>query len=66
MRHAEAELQLWLANDRIERRQREAEMAGLLPGGASPARSIRRIAGESLIGAGRRILPQERQASRAY
>ena len=34
MRHADAELQLWLANDRIAREQHDAELARLVLTGA--------------------------------
>ncbi len=67
MRHAEPELHLWLANDGIERRQREAELAGLLPAGPSATTRLRRRAGQALIDAGQRLLPAHNpQRSRAY
>ena len=36
MRHADAELQLWLANDRIAREHREAELAALVRSARTP------------------------------
>ena len=57
MRHAEAELQLWLANDRISRDQRDAELARLLRdgrhGGETP--TLRQRAGTALIAFGERL-----------
>ena len=67
MRHAEAELQLWLANDRISREQRDAELAHLIRsgrhGGETP--TLRQRAGTALIAFGERLagIRTEAQAS---
>jgi hypothetical protein len=57
MRHADAELQLWLANDRISREQRDAELARLVRdarhAGGTP--TIRQRAGTALIAFGERL-----------
>jgi hypothetical protein len=54
MRHADAELQLWLANDRITRERHEADLQRLARlGGESP--SLRRRAGQAVIAAGQRL-----------
>ena len=57
MRHADAELQLWLANDRISREQHEAELARLVRdgrhGGETP--TLRQRAGTALIAIGERL-----------
>ena len=57
MRHADAELQLWLANDRISREQHEAELARLVRdgrhGGEMP--TLRQRAGTALIAFGERL-----------
>ena len=57
MRHADAELQLWLANDRISREQRDAELARLARdgrhGGETP--TLRQRAGTALIALGERL-----------
>ena len=57
MRHAEAELHLWLANDRITREQRDAELARLARdgrhGGETP--TLRQRAGTALIAFGERL-----------
>ena len=57
MRHAEAELQLWLANDRISREQRDAELARLARngrhGGETP--TLRERAGTAFIAFGERL-----------
>lgn len=54
MRHADAELQLWIANDRIAREQREAELASLVRDGAGMP-SIRQRAGQAMIALGARL-----------
>jgi hypothetical protein len=54
MRHADAELQLWLANDRIAREQREMEMAQLVRA-ASASPTIRQRAGQAVIALGERL-----------
>ena len=54
MRHADAELQLWLANDRIAREQHEMEMAHLLRAG-SERPTIRQRAGQAMISLGERL-----------
>ena len=48
MRHADAELQLWLANDRIAREQHEVEMAHLVRA-RSETPTIRQRAGQAFI-----------------
>lgn len=64
MRHADAELQLWLANDRIERDLRDAELASLVRhGGGSP--SMRRRAGQAFIALGERLAGDSRYAEPA-
>jgi hypothetical protein len=61
MRHADAELQLWLANDRISREQRDAELARLVRGRRRDARhdgeipTLRQRAGTALIAFGERL-----------
>jgi hypothetical protein len=54
MRHADAELQLWLANDRIAREYHEAEMARLARDG-SETPTLRRRAGQAMIALGERL-----------
>ncbi len=54
MRHADAELALWLANDRIAREQRESELAQLVRHG-SEIPSLRRRAGSAIIALGERL-----------
>ena len=54
MRHADAELALWLANDRIAREQREMEMARLARAG-SETPTIRQRAGQAVISLGERL-----------
>ena len=54
MRHADAELQLWLANDRIAREQREMEMARLVRAGMETT-SLRQRAGQAFIWLGERL-----------
>ena len=54
MRHADAELQLWLANDRISREQHDAELAKLVShGSATP--TLRQRAGRAVIALGERL-----------
>jgi len=54
MRHADAELALWLANDRIAREQHEMEMAHLVRAG-SERPTIRQRAGQAVISLGERL-----------
>jgi hypothetical protein len=54
MRHADAELQLWLAHDRIAREYHEAEMARLARDG-SETPTLRRRAGQAMIALGERL-----------
>ena len=54
MRHADAELQLWLANERIAREQHEMEMAHLVRAGSGRP-SIRQCAGQAVISLGERL-----------
>ena len=64
MRHADAELQLWLANDRIARERHEAEMARLVRrGGETP--TLRRRAGQAVIAIGERLAGDVRPAGEA-
>ena len=51
MRHADAEIQLWIANDRIAREQHEAELARLVSH-ASETSSLRQRAGRAVISLG--------------
>lgn len=60
MRHADAELQLWIANDRIAREQREAELASLVRDGSGMP-SIRQRAGQAVIALGERLAGDRRQ-----
>jgi hypothetical protein len=55
MRHADAEIQLWLANDRIAREHREAELAALVRSAKTPANSVRERAGHAVIAFGERL-----------
>jgi hypothetical protein len=64
MRHAEAELQLWLANDRIAREHHEAEMARLARDG-SETRTIRQRAGQAVIALGERLAGGTRPVGKA-
>lgn len=64
MRHADAELQLWLANDRIAREQHEVEMARLVRAGSDPT-SLRRRAGQAVISLGERLAGDARPAGEA-
>jgi hypothetical protein len=54
MRHADAELALWLANDRIAREQHEVEMAHLVRAG-SETPTLRQRAGQAVISLGKRL-----------
>jgi hypothetical protein len=72
MRHADAELALWLANDRLSREQHELAMARLVRGGTE-APTIRQRAGQAVIalgerlaGDGRPVGEASRRMSRAY
>jgi len=54
MRHADAELALWLANDRIARERHELERAQLVrPGSETP--TPRQRAGQAVISRGGRL-----------
>ena len=64
MRHADAELQLWLANDRITREYHEAEMAHLARDG-SETPTIRQRAGQAVIAVGERLAGDARPAGEA-
>ena len=72
MRHADAELQLWLANDRISRERHDAELASLARA-ASGGPTLRQRAGgafialgERLAGEGRPLTSGQRVAQRAF
>ena len=54
MRHADAELQLWLANDRIARERHDADLARVARA-AAPTTSFRQRAGEAFIALGVRL-----------
>jgi hypothetical protein len=54
MRHADAELQLWLANDRIARERHDAAMAALVSHGSGTP-SLRQRAGSAVIALGERL-----------
>ena len=64
MRHADAELALWLANDRIAREQHEVEMAHLVRAG-SETPTIRQRAGQAFISLGERLAGDHRAAGEA-
>jgi hypothetical protein len=65
MRHADAELQLWLANDRIAREYHEAEMARLArDGGETP--TLRQRAGQAMIALGERLAGDARPVGEAH
>ena len=53
MRSGEAELQLWIANDRIAREYHEMEMAHLARGSETP--TLRQRAGQAVIALGERL-----------
>jgi hypothetical protein len=62
MRHADAELQLWLANDRITRDQRDHELVRLVRhGSANP--TLRQRAGKLVITVGERLAGEPRRAA---
>lgn len=64
MRSAEAELQLWLANDRLAREYREVEMAHLARDvGETP--TVRQRAGQAVIALGERLAGGQRPAGEA-
>jgi len=64
MRHADAELQLWLANDRITREYHEVEMARLARDG-SETPTLRQRAGQAVIALGERLAGDARPAGEA-
>ena len=64
MRHADAELQLWLANDRIAREQNEMDMAHLVRAG-SERPTIRQRAGQAVISLGERLAGDRRPIGEA-
>jgi hypothetical protein len=55
MRHADAEIQLLIANDRLAREWREAERASLLRSANSAGTTIRQRAGHAVIAVGERL-----------
>ena len=65
MRHADAELQLWLANDRITRDHHEMEMAHLAREG-SETPTLRQRAGQAVIALGQRLAGDGRHAGEAH
>jgi hypothetical protein len=64
MRHADAELALWLANDRIAREQHEVEMAHLARAG-SETPTFRQRAGQAMISLGVRLAGDARPVGEA-
>jgi len=64
MRHADAELQLWLANDRIAREYHELEMAHLARDG-SETPTLRQRAGQAVIALAERLAGDRRLAGKA-
>jgi hypothetical protein len=64
MRHADAELQLWLANDRIAREYHDVEMAQLARDG-SETPTLRQRAGQAVIALGERLAGDRRLAGEA-
>jgi len=64
MRHADAELQLWLANERIAREQHEMEMAHLARVG-SETPTLRQRAGRAVIALGERLAGDARPIGEA-
>jgi hypothetical protein len=65
MRSADAELQLWLANDRLAREYRDMEMAQLARDlGATP--TLRQRAGQAVIALGERLAGDRRSAGGAH
>jgi len=55
MYQADAELPLWLANQRMAQEYREAELASLVRRAKRPTTSFRRRAGVALIAFGERL-----------
>ena len=64
MRHADAELKLWLANDRIARDYHEVEMARLARDG-SETPTLRQRAGQAMIALGERLAGDARPVGEA-
>ena len=64
MRHADAELQLWLANDRIAREYHEVEMARLARDG-SETPTLRQRVGQAMIALGERLAGDQHAAGEA-
>jgi hypothetical protein len=64
MRHADAELQLWIANDRIAREYHEVEMAHLARDG-SETPTFRQRAGQAVMALGERLAGDVRPAGEA-
>ena len=64
MRHADAELQLWLANDRIAREYHEVEMARLARDGSETS-TLRQRAGQAVIALGQRLAGDVRPVGEA-
>jgi len=64
MRHADAELALWLANDRIAREHHEMEMAHLARAG-SETPTLRQRAGQAFIALGERLAGDVRPVGEA-
>jgi hypothetical protein len=64
MRNADAELALWLANDRIAREQHEMEMAHLVRAGSASS-TIRQRAGQAVISLGERLAGDARPIGEA-
>ena len=64
MRHADAEIQLWIANDRLAREQHEAEMARLARVG-SETPTLRQRAGQAVIAVGERLAGDTRPVGEA-
>jgi hypothetical protein len=54
MRYAEAELEFWLANERMARERHELEMARLVRDG-SETQTLRQRAGQAVISLGQRL-----------
>ncbi len=63
MRSGEAELQLWIANDRIAREYHEREMAHLARRSETP--TLRQRAGQAVIALGERLAGDGRPAGEA-
>ena len=63
MRSGEAELQLWIANDRIAREYHEMEMAHLARGSETPR--LRQRAGQAVIALGERLAGDGRPVGEA-